>query len=223
MQTVSYDKRFSILYCRCRCPRSTGWVSRKDPRNSTISWSPSWRVRAALRLAGGRPPWPGGRPGSAGTPPCSPSYNYLAAHRLILQNFVSHTFVRLALVNPAIQERIHRISGHENFWKNQAKKLVPLACDAPSVKSRNFSWKHMSKSRHFRRERLGTFHLLQFFTISALESKMLWFWYVICFGQKLLLFTGGASKARGTFFCLFFILKCDLSDMTVTIVVKLRV
>ena len=27
-------------------------------------------------------------------------------------------------------------------------------------------------------------------------------WYVICFRQKCLLFTGGASHARGTFFCL---------------------
>ena len=109
MQTVSYDKRLSILYCRCRCPRSTGWVSRKDPRNSTISWSPSWRVRAALRLAGGRPPWPGARPGSAGTPPCSPSYNYLAAHRSTWQSSASHTFVRLALVNRAIEKRIRNV------------------------------------------------------------------------------------------------------------------
>ena len=49
-------------------------------------------------------------------------------------------------------------------------------------------------------------------------SKIPWFWYDRCFGQKCLLFTGGASQARGNFFVAWFskvfmwcdVLKCDL-------------
>ena len=63
---------------------------------------------------------------------------------------------------------LDRTSGHGTY-ENQIKK-VPLACDAPPVKSSQFCPKHVTKSRHFLLVRLGAFHLSRLSTISDLEQ-----------------------------------------------------
>ena len=62
-------------------------------------------------------------------------------HFTLIKTFRKHWILLFNMVS------LHRTSEYENFWK-PVKKKVPLACNAPPVKSRHFCPKHMTYQNH---------------------------------------------------------------------------